>query len=1219
MTVEQFLDTLEGKGLLSPDLMGKVRRQVDQSSKKITAESLARLLVKKRHLTKFQADHLLEETAPDTPVPSDSGLPPLETELSDQDEAPSPGGDDIKLAPLDGLDEDTGLTPLEDSSVSPQGLDPLESLEEPVEEPYEEELREITSESGVLDTTPPRDSDDLELQPSDESFISPSLEPLDDDTPLAEDLEDAGSLLEDDLAPMSIDSDSDELGELLDEASLVDSDDATEGPLTPAQKGLAGRFRSKKDLSKTTLKQSEWDSPLLLIGGGALILLVLVGGIAWFLLIRGTGDQIFAQAEENYRNGSYTQAINVYDEFLANYPNHASASPARVGRGLARLRQATQGTSNFERALSVAKEVLREIEDEQAFMDARDELSSLLPDIAEGLARQAKSDPNTAKVERTKQALGLVNNSNYVPSSLRPRARVEEIEAMLSLVLRDMERDSELQGALQKMRSQIAGGNVREAYATRKQLLKSYPDLETNESLAAVIRQLSQAELATVERVDKVRSALRKEPDSVVVASLALADRRGETAPLAAGHIALVQVRGAVYGLDASSGRLLWRRKVGFDQTVVPVRIDSKAGSDALLVDADRDELVRVATKTGQMSWRHPIAERFASPAVSGGRVLVATHSGILHAIDLDSGESTSHLKFRQNFRVAPAVHPDGVYAYQMGEHSSLYIVSLPDMQCKEVFYLGHAAGTVRVPPVFVLRNVIIAENRGTSASILHVLSTDAEGLSLQPVQQFRLNGHVLTPPLVFRRKLVVMTDLGEIKVFDIGTAGDPNPLSEVAQLVATGDRPMVRYPLVDRGNLWIADTRLSKYEVQFSSGKIGTQALDQIYEGDAFDYPLQLAGDVIIHVRSRQGHAGVTVSAMSVASGRQIWETHLAMPPAGEPVVDPKRREVTQATSSGAVYRLNYAAIQDRVRVYDRPLRVSDDDDASFLTHRIDLDNGRMAFSASGGHDRVLIYNPNDRNKPVHWMNVSGQLTCPPCPLGRGLLTPTDSGQVLWLDALTDRPLAAPFQPPLRSGQTFNWRMADVLQNNSEQAVLSDGYSKIYRVGVNESPERHLVALAQTTEIATAIVSPIAVLDQTVYAVDSEGVLLSFLLPDLQPGKRLPLEGQLTWGPKRVGLHVLVTTDRDELFCVDEAQNFVWRRPLSYGPLVGTPLADDNHYILTSSQGNQGVIWRIAADTGKEIAKVEIDQPLATGPVLFGSRLMVAGHDSTLLVIGKP
>ncbi len=65
MTVEQFLDTLENNGLLPPDLMGKLRRQVDESSKNITAESLARLLVKKRHLTKFQADSLLEEAARD--------------------------------------------------------------------------------------------------------------------------------------------------------------------------------------------------------------------------------------------------------------------------------------------------------------------------------------------------------------------------------------------------------------------------------------------------------------------------------------------------------------------------------------------------------------------------------------------------------------------------------------------------------------------------------------------------------------------------------------------------------------------------------------------------------------------------------------------------------------------------------------------------------------------------------------------------------------------------------------------------------------------------------------------------------------------------------------------------------------------------------------------------------------------------------------------------
>src|SRR5690606_28959022 len=69
----QFLDLLESQQLLAPDILGELRRQVDESKSRLTSEVIARLLVDNGHLTKFQATKLIAELkSPDANKPAGS-------------------------------------------------------------------------------------------------------------------------------------------------------------------------------------------------------------------------------------------------------------------------------------------------------------------------------------------------------------------------------------------------------------------------------------------------------------------------------------------------------------------------------------------------------------------------------------------------------------------------------------------------------------------------------------------------------------------------------------------------------------------------------------------------------------------------------------------------------------------------------------------------------------------------------------------------------------------------------------------------------------------------------------------------------------------------------------------------------------------------------------------------------------------------------------------
>ena len=133
-----------------------------------------------------------------------------------------------------------------------------------------------------------------------------------------------------------------------------------------------------------------WDSPLLLIGGGSLIGLLLLGAVLLFVMRRQTGDQAFDIAEEAYKSGAYSSAINAFDQYLQKYPKHASASTAHVHRGLCEMRAASEGSRDWTKVLATAKTTLDQISPELEFPAAQADLASILPAIAAGLATQAR-------------------------------------------------------------------------------------------------------------------------------------------------------------------------------------------------------------------------------------------------------------------------------------------------------------------------------------------------------------------------------------------------------------------------------------------------------------------------------------------------------------------------------------------------------------------------------------------------------------------------------------------------------------------------------------------------------------------------------------------------------------------------------------------------------------------------------------------------------------
>ncbi|MEX0641218.1 MAG: PQQ-binding-like beta-propeller repeat protein, partial [Pirellulales bacterium] len=688
--------------------------------------------------------------------------------------------------------------------------------------------------------------------------------------------------------------------------------------------------------------------------------------------------------------------------------------------------------------------------------------------------------------------------------------------------------------------------------------------------------------------------------------------RRGK-APASAGpvgSVACVRVEGAVYGLDVATGKLLWRRYVGFSTNAWPMVV----GSDVLVTDARQRELLRLNATTGNLVWRQTIGEPFGEPLVVGPRAFLAAKSGRLYVVDLDSGARAGYMQFPQPLSTPPTADRRQQRLYLTGDQFSLYSVSLADLTCIGSYYLGHEAASIQIAPAQLLNKLAILENNGVETSRLHIMSLDDRGAVAGQETDRRLAGLSASPLLVEGRRLIVITDRGRFDVYEIGAGKGDEALAPVATRDATDRQSVVRYVAVANGNLWVGDTQLTKYAILTTGNQLRVESIQNNFAGDAFDHPLELFGDTLIHVRRPKRRAGVTVAATDMKQGRTLWETDLAVPPAAAPVVDSSGRALAVANANGYVFRFDDAAIRSRVQ--DEPLAArSMPPTVKPLTGGADLGDGRAAFFTPDS-EQLLLYDPSASDGAAHWIELPSPLTCAATPFNKGLLAPLKIGQVFYLNPADGKQLAAPFQPKLEPRTTVEYRAAGVGAAADRRFVITDGQENIYLVELVDQPQPHLESVSEGKVSPMRIVSPVAVLGETAVAAADGGHLVRYKLPALEASGEADLPGDAVWGPFRVGEQALVATADEQLVAISPAGEIAWKAKLEHGELAGPPLEAEGGFLLAY---RKGIVERRSMADGSPAAQHDLEHPLATGPVRFMQRLVLTADDGTLLVVEQP
>jgi hypothetical protein len=124
------------------------------------------------------------------------------------------------------------------------------------------------------------------------------------------------------------------------------------------------------------------------------------------------------------------------------------------------------------------------------------------------------------------------------------------------------------------------------------------------------------------------------------------------------------------------------------------------------------------------------------------------------------------------------------------------------------------------------------------------------------------------------------------------------------------------------------------------------------------------------------------------------------------------------------------------------------------------------------------------------------------------------------------------------------------------------------------------------------------------------------FKLPTLESAGETNLAAPVEWGPYAAGDTALLATVDQKLAAAAGSGDLKWEVPLEHGPLAGAPLvAGDSVYLAF----RKGIVERRALADGTPTGTLNVEHPLATGPVAFQQRLIVAAADGTLLVVDQP
>ncbi len=1142
MTPSQLIETIERSGLVDARIIAKIKRELDNPAKPVKSKAVIKFLVDKGELTAAQGEKFL----------AGKWQPPKQLQPEPGFEVNQPPKADFDTDDLTNMVPDVAPPKTPSKQERPQVVSPVEATR----------IYDVNEAVGVIE----------ELE------VPVSVQP----TEIYDPLQAAG------FGPPTSPFDS----------PLGGSSNNEAGP-KPVE------FAGKKN------KSDQWATKWIYIGGAILAILLVVGAVLTLSVFGEAPEKLLEASEKSFLAGNFLDAATKSKEFYESYPGHAGANGARV-REVQSLISNAYSMKSYKEVFAIAKEKIPTIEQLPTYDNIKEDFAIWFPAVALAASESVLNEKEKTiagmqsglqKAEESGQLLdylsGTQRNMDNVKTSL------EKYENNLKTIRGLINKEIDYEKSLKEIEELASQSKPDQAFEVFNRVTRTYGDLGARLPLREAMKKVTASEMNLIQPATIEIKVTSEESVTAIEQQLTLVSKYGSPTNGLQDELLPYLIEGYLYVLSGRDGSVVWSRFVGFETMMRPIWVDAASKLELLAFDQRTHEILKINAKSGQLVWRAAIGEPFLEPTIHSDAIFVATRSGSVLKLNLETGASQAGVKLPKKIGVPVTAAEQDPYVYVVGDNSNIYVLSTENLACQEIYYLGHMPNQVRIAPIYWSGHLLVDVNGQNSE--LTVFRIANKGTGLEYLQKVNLSeGAISLPPTRLGRNMLFVSDAGELRLIEMTTAEEKTPISKTAEEKIDTRGASRVYVLAQGTGLWIASRGLAVFAIDKVKGQFRRESI--IEGADTFLGPLVRIDDVLIHVRRREGSRQISVTAANISGMKTLWRADFGAGLAGPPLV--ANDQLYSLSSQGDAFVLNPGG-DAKFSTIGQSMSASDIDVPLNFSSNIGLGANKHGVLSKETPDFLSVNFEAKTLVLSRLQSPADKLASQPQALSKDFIFPSLSGLIVRVDE-NGRSVGAPFQPPLSPGETVKWNRPGV--NEQDMIMVGDEKQNVFLL---DGRTRGTLDQIGQLPIEGQLISPFAGKKEFGFAfTEGQGNVSLLKLPYREPFEmagKVAVPARPVFGPVVVGDLVLAHLDDGQLYAWTQDLEKAWSIKLPNDKIASIIESTSPNGLLLAFES--GRVLKVDS-SGQVAATIELGQPILHAPLLHNGKYFFSTINGSVLVV---
>lgn len=946
----------------------------------------------------------------------------------------------------------------------------------------------------------------------------------------------------------------------------------------------------------------------MLVTVACLILAAIVFGI---LIINEGEKRAFRSAETKLKEDNFGEAEKKFNAFLLAYPDGEFAEQAKMLLHTAQVRQYTQSskmtTSDVTAGVEALETFIKECRKLEGYEGQGENIKRWAQQLSRSAALVATARHSTECLQESKVALNILEKQwkpESVPVSvasdlLELQRKADSAIVKHNSLSRYME---EIQGYLKSEKP-----NTFAALGTRQDLLDTYPVLNGDAEIDAVLNQILDVEKTLVETTSVGIDGVTEELPSLGSEGLSLALRTQKSVDqVSQGRVAFTMGIDSCFGVDTETGEPLWKRNVGINPAFAPVPVDG-ATPGVLLYHTGRSELMLLAESDGALLWRQPVVSRpSCPPLISEQQIYLTTEAGEILKIAVDNGRVNSKVAFNQKVVGPPTLTRDKKFMVIPGDQSVVYTLDAVSLKSAAVSYVEHRPGSIEAPLQTMGYILLLCDNDAAEEARIRVLKIDESNGSVSTWYQTSVPGQVRDRCVLRGTNLFIPSTPQRVTAFSVNDSPDASPPiariggNQLEELTQAAIHLMVG----PNNNLWMASQDFRKFQVRSNA----VELLQESLENGLHVQPPQFADRTAYTTTVAPYSSSVFFTRVDPSKMKGEWRTVVGTNVvAAGPATNNK--QILLVGDFGSVFRVPVDAIGSERFFLDQISTFQIPDKLESPVGGITLKDGRVAAWCAGEQPAAWTFTGSGQLEK-RW-DLPSQPVLPPVTLADGVVFAM-KGRIHMTGVRGQK--VEDYRSAQGVGSNTTWKSLTAIGDRQLFAISSD--NEAVQLEYRSSPRPSLVEISRGALPASVDLKPTAAGD-LLMAVSAEGELLALSATDTQLLKKVSLGG-LPGQPVMVAGDLVFADVRRSVMKVFRRSadlEQVAEYPLNGKQLVGTPIPVRDGFVACFSNGD---VIRLDSTGSPTNRTLSIGQAVSMGPFIVGQSLVVISVDGSLYLVDE-